>query len=386
MKRYVFVVMLFFSCLFVGLTMRSTPIEAAEATDELYTVDPYDHRKLTITVQGVNQRAKTAKVYEFNYCYLGSDPGCVKIAEQSVQVLHTTEYSVQVGSDGKVELEYTVAAQNDGIKNIMVVFYADTTEIPGVLFSYELSTLAQRIILNPDGNGRPLHRYDNVEYSSVRNIPIIINLTEEEKEKFSGKVYIGEENGKLNEFDLYDDDLNVSLLSYGDGEKKISFYFVKKGQTVIGGNDLKGELNVKAQFESKSIYLDTVGPKIYVDGAGENWVWVYLERGEKYVDQKPVCKDAVFEEDSCDVKNDLDVAKIDYSKDGYQFVTYRATDRLGNVNNITAKIKIEIDDDNKNGEWKTWGIIAGSVMVLVSLTLGYVLIKNNEKKKKISYI
>ena len=390
MKKCIFAIMLFLGSLLFGFNNEVNLVEAGNSQpEEIFVADAYDKRKLTITVEDVPNQAILAKVYEVRQC-APSDSSCIQLGHIKVEVFDMVEYTVSVGESKIVKLDYRIVTENDGKKTIMVVFYEsreNENSCRTVMFDYELSTIGDRIVLNPDGNGKPLHRYDGVEYTSVRNLPISINLTQEEKEKYSGIVYICEEGSSPIEFDIYKEKLNVSLLSYGDGTKVIKFYFVKSNVTPpTYTENLESFLATGAEEVVKNIYLDTVGPKIYVKGEDENWVWVYLEAGKTYRDQQPICIDAVFSEDSCNVKNDLDVVSIKYDTENYQFVTYEASDRLGNVTMVTAKIKVEIIDTTERDNWILGLAISGGVMLVVFIVLGYILIKNHEKKKKISYI
>jgi hypothetical protein len=148
----------------------------------------------------------------------------------------------------------------------------------------------------------------------------------------------------------------------------------------LPSNDLKVELNSKATLVSKMIYLDTIGPEITVEGGN----WVYVEAGQKYVAAKATCKDAVFSEAKCYPDNDASEVRIDYNSPKYQIITYTATDELGNVSSVSVKVKVEVaQGDSSNGVM--W-IISGAALALTAIILGWVLIKNNEKKKKLSYI
>ena len=102
------------------------------------------------------------------------------------------------------------------------------------------------------------------------------------------------------------------------------------------------------------------------------------------MEQKATCKDEVFKDDECITKNDYAVVGIDYESDNYQIVTYEATDRLGNITNLSVKIKVDqVKEDNS---LTTWLIVAGGIMAVTCIILTYVLLKNAEKKKKMSYI
>ena len=133
---------------------------------------------------------------------------------------------------------------------------------------------------------------------------------------------------------------------------------------------------------SKKIYLDTVGPKIKIEGGQ----WIFVESGKRYKQQEATCSDAVFPSPKykCTVNNDLDIVRIDYTKDDYQLITYSAVDELGNISNVVVKIKVEIAENDNSG---LIAIIISGVVVLVTFSiLGVVVYKNNQKKKKLSYI
>ena len=151
---------------------------------------------------------------------------------------------------------------------------------------------------------------------------------------------------------------------------------VKIGKVVT---DLKFD-ETNSTLISKRIVLDTVGPKITIEGGQ----WIFVESGKKYSEQKATCVDAVFPGDSCEVTNDLKVVRIDYKSNKYQLITYEATDRLGNTSSIAVKVKVEIITKDNS---VAIAVIGGAVILLITVTiLGVIVYKNGQKKKKLSYI
>ena len=391
MKKYVFSILLFLGCFFVSLTMNTSE---TLAVSETVVVDAYDSRKINVTIEELSPRTQVINIHEIEYCNDTSDPACKEVlvgANNRVifKILNTVSFEVDMNRTTTAVIDYTIQSLSDGLKRFFVEPMNDNEPMKAYyhIFEYELSTLNQRIVINADGNGNPLHVYDNLQYISVRVLPITIELLPDEIEKtYSGLVYVCEVDNVCRDYELEDNLINFSLDSYGDGLKQLNIYLVKKGYT-IDQKKLEMELKneSKVRLVSKNIYLDTVGPEISVDGAGDSWVWAYVEAGKKYVAVKAVCKDAVFTEDDCVVSNDSEIVKLNYNTDKYQFVTYEATDRLGNTTSIPVKIKVEIS----TGEEKGIGLYLGisiAVLAVTGIVLTYVLIKNNEKKKKLSYI
>ena len=131
---------------------------------------------------------------------------------------------------------------------------------------------------------------------------------------------------------------------------------------------------------SKKIILDTVGPKITIEGGQ----WIFVPVGSKYKAQDATCRDSTFTVDECKVDNDLDVVRINYKEDNYQLITYSATDRLGNTSSVVVKVKVEIPINN-SGSMIAILVSVGVILVTFSI-LGVILYNNHQKKKKLSYI
>lgn len=384
----------------MSINSNPTFINAQEAESTLIEIEEnrYDSRKVTITFHDLQPRTEIIKINEIEYCSEGSQ-GCaatiVGTDTYFFKILNTTDFYVVLGDTRTASIEYEIISEDDGEKNYFAQpVYVDVStneQIPLTrsyrLFKYTLSTLNQRVVINPDGNGTPRHVYDNLQYISVRTLPVNVELLESELEaNYSGLVYICESGKSCRDYSVNDGgDIKFSIDSYGDGLKQIDIYLVKKGINIDTTN-LVNELENKdkAKKISKEIYLDTVGPEIYVEGAGDSWVWAFVEAGKKYEEAKALCKDAVFGEDTCQVTNDASVVNLKYNIDAYQIVTYEATDRLGNTTSVAVKVKVEIAEPKDNT--MTYIAISGGILALTAVVLGYFLIKSHEKKKKMSYI
>lgn len=381
----------------MAVNSNSNIISAEEPNLVEIEENRYDSRKLIITLMDINIRTELIKIHEISYCNEGQD-GCkatiVGTKTYFFKILNTEEFPVVVGESKEISIEYTIVSEGDGEKH----YFAETMAMdPSTntwepltrsfrLFKHTLSTLGQRIVINPDGNGNPRHVYNNVQYTSARTMPISIELLSQELEKsYSGEVYICEALKSCRSYLVQDGNINYSIDSYGDGEKNIDIYLVNKFSTIDESN-LSDELehNNKTKKISKIVYLDTVGPEIYVEDAGNSWTWAFVEAGKKYEIANAVCKDAVFESDECIVKNDAAVVHIKYDTDQYQFVTYEATDRLGNTATVTVKIKVE--QAPPKDKTMMYVAISGGVVLFTIAILGYFVYKNHEKKKKMSYI
>ena len=397
MKKYIFSILFFIGCFFVIVNNNCNMISAEEPTLVDIEENGYDSRKITITFHDLQPRTELIKLHEIEYCSEG-DEGCnptiVGTTTHFFKILNTKDIPVVLSDTKAAIVEYTIVSENDGEKNYFAQpMYNDVTTNEWIpltrssrLFAYTLSTLNQRIVINPDGNGNARHVYDNVQYTAVRTLPISISLFDKElDENYSGVVYICESQKSCRDYLVVENNINFSIDSYGDGAKTIDIYLVKKSVT-IGEENLIDQLENKNNTKkiSKQIYLDTIGPEIYVEGAGDSWTWAFVEAGQKYQPVNAVCKDAVFESDDCLVHNDAAVVNIKYNTDKYQFVTYEATDRLGNTTNIAVKIKVELAEPKDNT--MLYIGISGGVLLLTVVILGYFVYKNHEKKKKMSYI
>lgn len=395
MKKYVFSVLFFLGCFFMCLTQNVNTVKA-DVTSTI-DVDSYDSRKISIKLEGLHVRTAVVKVHEINYCNEG-EAGCnsTMVGTQTLffNIVNSTEIPITFDERDAATIEYNIISEGDGEKNYFVEPFRDDagnlvsmSSLYYHVFKYNLSTLTQRVVVNADGNGKPLYEFDNVQYTAVRTLPITISFSEyERKNTYSGLVYICEGSGNVcREYVVDNEPINFSIDSYGDGNKQLNIYLVKLNQTInTNANNLQEELKGKSTFVSKNIYLDTVGPEISVEGKGNSWVWVHLEPGQKYDVADTVCKDAVFSNDECVVSNDANVVRIDYNSDKYQFVTYEATDRLGNTTSIPVRIKVAHVEAESNV--LMYIMIPVVVMVITGAILGYFLLKSHDKKKKMSYI
>ena len=381
MKKCFFTILFFLGCLFLNFNLDSN-LTSAKASVSI-EADSYNSRKVIIKLEGLNARTNAIRVDEVLYCNAGEE-GCnsdgVKIIPDTMKE-HSHPDNITFTS---TEFEYLISTESDGDKYFYIqmsgVSYSET-----MIVEYTLSTLTERIILNPNGQGVATHVYNLVQYSSVRKTNVRITLLEDEKNiEYSGIVYVcevlGSDNTNCTEFDLYLDSVDYYIRSFGDGTKYLNIYLLYKDKTITDPSKLSAELATKAKLVKKNIYLDTVGPEITIEGGK----WVFLEAGQKYEVQNATCVDAVFPDEHYEVTNDAKIVRIDYTSDKYQIVTYEATDKLGNTTSETVKIKVDTTSGDKG--LSLYAIIAIGVMAITFTILGYILIKNNEKKKKMSYI
>lgn len=400
MKKYIFTIMFFLGCFFLSLSPQLVNAEAS--TSATVTADAYNKKIITVKLQDIHSSIKSIKVYEIRYCEESETPGdgCndYSIGFAAAQKSYKFElldsgivYTLTPDEGGNTDsnyynatIIYNVNSDSDGKKDFYVeaLTKTDKNDAFSCVFSYELSTLNQRVVINSDAQGNPTHVYDHIQYSPSRVLNITIDFTDVEiSEKYSGEVYFFEDGvTKYSYWEADRDGFNFGLESYGDGLKKIDIYLLKKNQTIDLNADVKNQLKSKAELISKEIYLDTIGPIITIPGGQ----WVLVKAGDKYKAQDATCKDAVFTEDECVVINDANIIDLDYSSSKHQLITYEATDRLGNVRTLHVNVKIEQKKDN-SGVVATW-VTIGCVLAITVTVLGYILIRNNEKKKKISYI
>ena len=395
MKKYIFMLLFFLGCFFACL---STEVNLVEAVTAKVTTDSYDSRKITIALDDVDAGLNRIIINEVRLCQAG-DMNCQEviyrngsnIEKKQVIFLYSQEF-IRIAEDRTATLTYNIRSEGDGLKYFYIATYADQSLNTNYSYFLEhsLSTLSERITVNPDGNGNPMHEYDAVQYTSVRKINFDIKLLESELEgegaTYSGLVYVcefaEEKLSRCGEYLVGSDTLEYYISSYGDGQKLIEFFVGYKDTTYdLSVPDVSTVLTKDtAKQVSKKLYLDTVGPEISIEGGN----WVYVEAGKKYTAQKATCTDAIFNEDVCSVTNDLNVVSIRYDTEDYQIVTYEASDRIGNVSSVSVKIKVEIPQKGNNTG--VYIAISVGVLLVTFLILGWVLIKNNEKKKKMSYI
>lgn len=411
MKKYIFLFMLFIGCLFVNFNKETVLISAAVEEDTsvmTITPDDFDRRKITINVSPKNYTLiRKAIIYELRFC--SDEEVCEnkKFSHQNgsyrkVEILASKTYEFETNND-YMDFEYVISSPKDGTKNIYLEFFNATDNAFGkdYLYQYELSTIAQRTIINPDINGDPSHIYDNIQYTSVRKVKAKFNLYQEEVENHTGIVNVCELNKTdtdykkiiCSEYLMENNEFEYYINSYGDGYKYLGIFLEKKGNTLDIENHLYNDVEsgsatlTYSAYSSnyytlsiKSFYLDSTGPEITINGNA----WVFLDPGQKYKPDSATCKDLVFPDDTCEVTNDADIVSIDYTTDKHQLITYEAKDKLGNVSTAIVKIKVGMEEEKNNT--LTIILISAGVLVVTGTILTFVLLKNHEKKKKMSYI
>lgn len=409
MKKYFFALIFVFSVFFLGLSTNEVSA-AGDMVVEISQASQYDNHIINFTFSNYHINTASIRVSELKIC-TSSDPsneeGCGKYPKAVNNDVNMSDYYFKVVGDPvdyKVDVpegenvlppitkEYTVRTMEDGAVYLLITCHQlSGTAISGsdasAFIIYTLSTLNQRVVINPNSQGIPTNMENNIQYTAVRNNNIKVSLSEEEynystSRTYNGDVYVCEYYQDKNNdclkytLSLTDTYFNYYFKSYGDGEKVLRIYLIKEGKALneFEFTDLNSTLVVK------NIILDTIGPKIKIDGGQ----WIYVPYGSRYEEQKATCSDAVFSGDECTVKNDLKVVRIDYTKDKYQLVTYEATDRLGNTSSLVVKVKVEIPTED-TGNLVTL-LISGLVLVTTFTILGIVVYKNHLKKKKLSYI
>ena len=186
MKKYVFSILLFLGCFFVSLTIDTSKMLAVSET---IVVNPYDSRKINVTLEELSPRTESIKIHEIEYCQNASETDCKEVKELNkiIKILNTTLFEpIDMNRSTTAVVDYTIVSKTDGTKTFFVEpFNGDGESMKAYYhtFEYELSTLNQRVVINADANGDPLHVYDNVQYISVRVLPITIELLEDEVAK-----------------------------------------------------------------------------------------------------------------------------------------------------------------------------------------------------------
>lgn len=258
--------------------------------------------------------------------------------------------------------------------------------VPKVVINADFSGKASNVFSvaidsgNKNENGDPIYNIENRQYTRSRDIVITINLSEQELIDYDNKFNICEvipssdtsssgETERCSFYSITKKSHNFQIYGTNDGKKEIRVYFYSNfaNQSI-------------AASASNLIYLDTVGPAISLNG-GE---YVFVPSGKKYSDQGATCEDGsdIVSENGCNVVTQS--YEIDYKKDGYQYIRYTAVDFLGNETNMLRKVMVE-QKSEKKGLDLYWYFAIGAV-VIVTLAMGYIVIKNKEKQKNQSVL
>lgn len=243
-----------------------------------------------------------------------------------------------------------------------------------VLAAEEVDSEDVYAVINPNSNGDPSYKYDDVQYARARDITITIKLDDEKLKAYDNKFDICEQipestagNVRLQEkcsYYLKSSKTNsFQLTGRQDGEKTIHIYFYSNYDN-----------KAKAQTIVKKIVLDTTGPVIDLT-KGE---YIYLPKGQTYQEPGATCED-----DSGVILGECQVtigeANIDMNKEGYQYIRYTAQDFLGNEVNVVRKIMVEITEEKSNNLY--W-IASGIGVAILAAFLFLTVWKNKEKQKQ----
>ena len=256
------------------------------------------------------------------------------------------------------------------------------------------------VVINPDANGKATYVYDvevptgekdeegndkyeivSKQYTRSRDIKIRINLTETKLAEYDDKFNVCEvipntatsskgERERCSFYTIEKSENNFQIYGPGDGEKELRIYFYEDFYN-----------NQKAEEHFMKINLDTTGPTIILEGSE----YMYVAINTTFSDPGVSCNDTSDVKTSKECKVKIQDYQLDYSKEGYQYITYTAVDFLGNESNINRKILIEVATKVEKETDYYWFFAIGLVVV-VALALGYIVIKNKEKQKNQSLL
>ena len=237
----------------------------------------------------------------------------------------------------------------------------------------------EEVVFNPDSNGTATHVYEDVQYTSARDIDIKINIEQEDLDEFDTMFDVCEfipastinntkSQDKCSSYLTEQGVIRFQISGRGDGEKKISLYFY---------SDFSDKNSIVKTIEKK-IVLDTTGPIIDLTG-GE---YIYLLQDEEYEELGATCTDdSGVTNETCEI--DIGEANIDKHKEGFQYIRYTAEDFLGNEVIATRKIVVEIPEKKVN---YTYWIFAGIGIAILAAGLFVVVLKNKDKQKQQSSV
>lgn len=253
----------------------------------------------------------------------------------------------------------------------------------------------EEVVINANTNGMASNVFDVVvtkgqegqpdvveakQFTRTRDISVSLNIDKAKISTYDNIFQVCElipegvlnntrEEERCSQYSLNETDYKFQIVSPNDGEKGILIYFYANYET----KDVSKKV-------SKKIILDTTGPSINLTD-GE---YIYVTKGQKYVEPGASCVDnsLVSLSETCQV--DIEEKTIDLKTEGFQYIRYIATDFLGNETNALRKVMVEIVLDSE-GIDLYWYFAIG-VVVLTTLTVGYIVIKNKEKQKNQSVL
>jgi len=236
----------------------------------------------------------------------------------------------------------------------------------------------QFVVINPDSEGNAKNKIDDIQYTRVREIDLLIKLdmSEYHSQKFDvceqipNPLVEGQDptySERCSSYPTNKTEAKFQIAGANDGEKIINIYFYNK-------NDLL----VKENTVTKKITLDTTGPVItLVDGE-----YLFVKRNQSYREPGATCvDDSGYTEGNCSVT--IEDANIDMNSTEYQYIRYTARDFLQNETIVVRKIIVEAPEEKKSNSY--WLYALGAVGILAAY-LGYVVIKNKDKQKNQSVL
>lgn len=241
-----------------------------------------------------------------------------------------------------------------------------------MLFSASKVNAAMSFKIN-DGAG-VFAEYVDAQFTRNRVINIKLDLDEEELEGYSalqiceyikttteeGDVFSTSADKCIKDYDYPATSYDFQIPSYGDGVKYIGVDLLIKGSDNL-------YLNMR-----KPLNLDTTGPAINLNGNPS----LYLLKGAKYTELGAICTDE-FDNNPTLTISDNEITTNKYGT--VQYVTYTATDFLGNVNQVKRKIVVEAAPPFEINSRIVVAVIIGALIIG---TLVYIKVWQKKEKKK----
>lgn len=282
------------------------------------------------------------------------------------------------------------------MKKIRMYLYTLILALVSIFVMHSNNLFAmEEVVINPNSNGEatyifnvkeqtgtnekgePEYTLSPKQFARSRNVVVKLILDEEGLNAYDSKFEICEvipENNAGNTRETRECSTyltskstnSIQLRGRGDGEKVVEINLYSNYAS-----------NSIAKTISKSIFLDTTGPVITLNG-GE---YLYLTSDEKYQELGATCTDANSVEGyTCEVV--IEKVNIDMKNPNFQYITYTATDFLGNETNVYRKVNVE---QKKKKDYTGW-IYGGAGIVVLIAALTYVVIRNKEKQKNQSVL
>ena len=235
------------------------------------------------------------------------------------------------------------------------------------------------VVINPNSNGKAIHKYDYVQYTNSRDIDIRLIIEDSKLEEYDTMFEVCEKlpgssldsslsKTNCSSYLLDGEDVRFQISGRQDGEKELTINLYSN----YTNKTIKDRI-------IKKITLDTTGPIITITD-GE---YVYIAQGETYTEKGATCiDDSGINDKECEAIT-LD-NEVNMNKEGYQYIRYRATDFLGNETIAVRKIIVEIEKEKSNS--MHYWIGAGIGIAILSAFLFIKVFQNKEKQKRQSSI